>query len=94
VTPAPDVNAAPQRAELIEDAVGRLREALVILDVIDQAELLAVLPSEREAAERHQSGVSLLGVLRRELGTLAAELEASNQVHDLMFRLSATEELE
>jgi hypothetical protein len=94
VTPIPDADAAPQLAELIEDAVGRLREALVILDVIDQAELLAELPSSGDGAKRHQSGVSLLGVLRRELGALAEELEASHQVHDLIFRLNATEELD
>jgi hypothetical protein len=94
VTPIPDAAVAPQLAELIEDAVGRLRETLVILDVIEQAELLAVLPSDHEAAERHQSGVSLLSVLRRELSALAAELEASHQVHELILRLSATEELE
>jgi len=82
---------APQLADLIEDAVTRLGEGLAILDTIDRAELFSELPSGGDAAERHQSGVSLLAILRRELTALRTELDSSHQAHDLIRRLGVAE---
>jgi hypothetical protein len=79
--------------ELIEAAVGRLREALSLLDAIDHAELLAELPSDAGAAARHQCGVSLIAVLRRELGELAVDLESAHLVNDVLSRLSRADEV-
>jgi hypothetical protein len=74
--------------DLIEAAVGRLREAVALLEAIDRGELLAELPSQSDAAVRHQCAVSLLAVLRRELDALTAELESAGYVQDLLSRMS------
>jgi hypothetical protein len=92
--PVMDTATAPQLADLIEDAVVRLREALAILDTIEHAELLSELPSSRDGAARHQSGVSLLTILKRELMSIRTELSSSHQVHDLISRISVAGEPE
>jgi hypothetical protein len=69
--------------DLIEDAAARLREA------IDAGELLCELPDGAEAGRRHQSAVSLLAVLHRDLSALACELESASHVQDLMQRLAS-----
>ncbi len=74
--------------DVLEAAAGRLAEAVSILDAVDRSELLSVLPRGADAAARHQCAVSLLAVLRRELQTLAGELESASQVQNLMDRLS------
>jgi hypothetical protein len=57
----------------LEQSTNRLREALAILQVIEDGELLADVP-DGEASERHKLAVSLLGVLARELnGVIAAQ---------------------
>lgn len=75
--------------DLIEEAAGRLREALSILDAIDTGELLCELPDGAESARRHQAAVSLLAVLHRDLTGLACELESASHVQDLMSRLAS-----
>jgi hypothetical protein len=75
--------------DLIEDAAARLREAIAILDAIDAGELLCELPDGAEAGRRHQSAVSLLAVLHRDLSALACELESASHVQDLMQRLAS-----
>ncbi|HWF76469.1 MAG TPA: hypothetical protein VN694_04760 [Caulobacteraceae bacterium] len=75
-------------SDLLEAAAGRLAEAVSILDAVDRSELLSVLPKGADAAARHQCAVSLLAVLRRELQTLACELQSASQVQTLMGRLS------
>ena len=78
----------PGPTDVLEAAAGRLAEAVSILDAVDRSELLSVLPRGADAAARHQCAVSLLAVLRRELQTLAGELESASQVQNLMGRLS------
>lgn len=70
-----------------DEAVGRIREAIAVLDAIDQAELLVAAPKGAEAARRHQCGVSLLAVLRRDLEAVAADLQAASLVQDVMSRV-------
>jgi|HubBroStandDraft_6_1064221.scaffolds.fasta_scaffold1701283_1 hypothetical protein len=81
-------DAAAQGGDFMDDAIGRLQEAIAILEAIERGDLLAELPSGAEAAARHQCGVSLLAVLRRDLNALADELDSANQVQSLMARLS------
>lgn len=70
-----------------DDAVGRLREAIAVLEAIDHGELLDNLPPGRDARAKHQCGVSLLAVLRRDLTALAGDLEAACLVQDVMVRV-------
>jgi hypothetical protein len=58
----------------LEVTTNRLREALAILDVIDEAELLAEVP-DGEAGVRHKRAVSLLGVLEREIAAAISAQE-------------------
>lgn len=74
--------------DALEAAAVRLNEAISILDALERGDLLAELPRGAEAAANHQCAVSLLAVLRRELQTLACELESASQVQHLMDRLS------
>jgi hypothetical protein len=71
--------------DLMESAAIRLREALSVLKVIEGQSLLAELPQNREAAERHQCAVSLLVLLRRELDGVATELQAACLVQSVLF---------
>lgn len=75
--------------DLVEETAGRLREAIAILDAIDMGELLCELPDGADAGRRHQSAVSLLAILHRDLSALACELESAGQVQDLMSRLAS-----
>lgn len=63
--------------EAIDDALGRLHEILALVRVIEDGDLLAALPADEDAAENHQRAVSLLVVLRRELDSLVAQLNAA-----------------
>ena len=45
----------------------RIREALAIVDAINAGELLAALPASAPDCHRHQTAVSLLGILEKSL---------------------------
>jgi hypothetical protein len=77
---------APLPPDIVEDAVGRLCEALAILETIDACNLLAELPADPMAQAGHQRAVSLLGILRRELNALKHELQAGGQAQDAIGR--------
>ncbi len=66
--------AAERQQLLLEHAGGRLREVRALLVAIDMAELLADVPASAAARLNHQTGVSLLAVMDRELQTLIDEL--------------------
>ena len=70
-----------------DEAVGRVREAIALLDAIDRAELLVTAPPGAEAGRRHQCGISLLAVLRRDLESLAVDLQSATLVQDVMSRV-------
>jgi hypothetical protein len=74
--------------DVLDVAVSRLGEAVALLDAIQHGDLLAELPAGAEAALRHQCGVSLLAVLRRELDGLASELQSASYVQGLVGRIS------
>lgn len=78
----------PDRDEgiLVEDAIGRLSEALAILVTIEEHNLLGELPADATAREAHQRAVSLLAVLRRELQGVVQELDAAFQTHEAIRR--------
>ena len=44
-----------------------IREALAIIDAVNAGELLAALPASADDRHRHQTAVSLLGLLERTL---------------------------
>jgi predicted component of type VI protein secretion system len=75
--------------DLIEDAVARLLEAIAVLDVIDEGEMLSELPHEAGARRKHQGAVSLLAVLKRELIDLSRDLRAAEEVHQAIARATA-----
>ncbi len=75
--------------DLIEDAVGRLLEAIAVLDVIEEGEMLSELPADACAQRKHQGAVSLLAVLRRELIDLSRDLRAAEEVHQAIARATA-----
>jgi len=70
-----------------DEAVGRVREAIALLDAIDLADLLENAPAGADAARRHQCGVSLLAVLRRDLESLACDMQSACMVQDVMSRV-------
>ncbi len=74
--------------EAVEDALARLHESLAILETIDAGELLAQLPADRTAARGHQTAVSLLTVLRRELQSIAGDLDAAQVVTTQLARIA------
>lgn len=53
-----------------------VREALAILDAINAGELLAALPASEAERHRHQTAVSLLGLLERALRDALAAVPA------------------
>jgi hypothetical protein len=75
--------------DLIEDAVGRVIEAIAVLDVIEEGEMLSALPADPAARRKHQGAVSLLAVLRRELIDLSRDLRAAEEVHQAIARATA-----
>ena len=77
---------APRSPDIVEDAVGRLHEALAILDAIEAAGMLGELPADAVARDSHQRAVSLLAVLRRELFDLRRELQAAGDAQDAIAR--------
>ena len=77
---------APRSPDVVEDAVGRLHEALAILDAIESAGMLGELPVDSLARDSHQRAVSLLAVLRRELADLRCELQAASDAQDAIAR--------
>lgn len=76
---------------LLEGATMRLREAVSILDAIDEADLLGELPANRAARRAHQSAVSMLAVLQRELAAVADELDAAIRTHEVIDRAVRSE---
>ena len=83
--PPPNPIRAP---DLVEDAIGRLREAIAILDAIEEAGMLGELPMKPTGRRNHQRAVSLLAVLRRELDGLVCDLTAAGQVQDAIARMA------
>lgn len=73
-------------AGMVEDAIARLQEALAVLQVIEDGDLLGELPADRSARRNHQSAVSMLAVLRRDLTGVAEELEAAIRTRDVIDR--------
>ena len=51
----------------------RIREALAIVDAINEAELLAALPAAAIDRHRHQTAESLLGILEKTLRSALIE---------------------
>jgi len=76
----------PRPPDIVDDAVGRLSEALAILDAIELGGMLAELPAEPLARKAHQRAVALLAVLRRDLATLREEVEAAGHAQDAIAR--------
>lgn len=73
---------------LAEQTVGRLLEAMSLLEAIDAGGLLDELPGAAEAARKQQCAISLLAVLRRDLQALTCELQSACMVHDVMARVA------
>ena len=80
---------SPLTPDLIEDAVGRLLEAIAMLDVIEAGDMLSDLPTEAGARRKHQGAVSLLAVLKRELTGLSCDLCAAAEVNQAIARATA-----
>jgi len=76
----------PRPPDVVDDAVGRLCEALAILDAIELGGMLGELPADPIARKAHQRAVSLLAILRRDLATLREELQAAGQAQDAIAR--------
>ncbi|HZZ30467.1 MAG TPA: hypothetical protein VFE10_00620 [Phenylobacterium sp.] len=76
----------PWPADPVDDAVGRLEEAIAILDSIEAADLLGELPAKAAARRSHQRAVSLLAILRRELAGVRNDLAAAGQLQDVLAR--------
>jgi hypothetical protein len=70
----------------VEAALGRLHEALAIIVMIDDLNMLDELPAGAQARRNHQSAVSMLAVLRRELEAVAVELDAAIHTRDVLAR--------
>ena len=64
----------PVPRNVVEATTTRLREAVAVLEAIDEGHLLAELPPG-PAGRRHQCAVSLLAVLERELRAIIAAQE-------------------
>jgi hypothetical protein len=76
----------PRPPDVVDDAVCRLSEALAILDAIELGGMLSELPDDVIARRAHQRAVSLLAILRRDLGVLREELQAAGQAQDAIAR--------
>jgi len=79
------------KEEAIDDALARLHEIAAIVQVIEDGDLLAVLPAEENAAQAHQRAVSLLVVLRRELDSLMGQLGAAQLAMGVVARTASRE---
>lgn len=79
----------PRSPDVVEEAVGRLCEAIAILEAIESGGMLAELPADSIARRAHQQAVSLLAVLRRDLVTLRHELQAASEAQDAIARAVA-----
>jgi hypothetical protein len=77
--------------DAVEDAVARLYEALAILEAVEARELLSDLPHGHEAADRRQSAISLLAVLRRELQAIAGDLDAAQLVTGRLAKITRSQ---
>lgn len=56
------------------DVIGRLRDALGLLDAVEHGELLVNCPADRSERARHEAGLAVLSVLHRDLERLLAEV--------------------
>lgn len=70
---APNMTGHP--GEVGDQTSLRLRELEAVLLAIDEGELLSSLPAAPGAAARHQTAVSLLALLRRDLRELIDDME-------------------
>jgi hypothetical protein len=80
---------APRPPDVLEDAVGRLLEAVAVLEAIEQGGMLGALPADACARAEHQRAVSLLAVLRRDLNGLRRELLAAGEAEAAIARAMA-----
>lgn len=62
--------------DLVEDAASRLREAIALLEMIEDGDMLCELPANPDGKARHQRAVSVLSVLKRDLVDLERRLGA------------------
>jgi len=62
------------------DVAARLRDALGLLEAIEQGELLAFAPQEPSDRRRHEAGLAILATLNRELERLLAEVRVFEDV--------------
>lgn len=62
------------------DVVARLRDAVCLLEAIEQGELFAGTPADAGDRRRHEVGLSTLAVLGRELGQLLTEVRAYEEL--------------
>ena len=62
------------------DVASRLRDALGLLDAIEQGELLAGVPSVPGDRRRHAAGAAILSVLTRDLESLLSEVLAYDEL--------------
>lgn len=76
---------------LLEDAIGRLLEAIAVLETIETGDMLAEMPRQAVARATHQRAVSLLAILRRDLTGLYRDLKAAQQVEDALVRATNPE---
>jgi hypothetical protein len=56
------------------DVIGRLRDALGLLEALEHGELLVNCPADRSERARHEAGLAVLSVLHRDLECLLAEV--------------------
>ena len=64
--------------ELLERSCDRARGVLAVVEAIDLGELFAETPASAAGRRRHDIGVALLDVLRRELSALVHEMASAN----------------
>lgn len=76
----------PRPPDVLEEAIGRLHEAIAVLDAIDLGDMLGALPEDPADANAHQRAVSLLAVLRRDLVALRRDMQAAGHAEDAIAR--------
>ena len=79
----------PRPPDVIEEAIGRLHEAVAVLEAIELSDMLGALPEDPAERDAHQRAVSLLAILRRDLTTLRRDLQAAGDAEDAIARALA-----